>query len=79
MTSSLLASAGFKEHYAEDISNESYVNTLFRNVLGRDCDQAGHDYWLGKLSNDVEPKHELLLGFIKSGEKRTFPEITGFY
>ena len=53
VASSFLASAEFKEHYGEDVSNESYVNTLYINVLGRDYDQAGYNYWLGNLNNGV--------------------------
>ena len=63
VASSLLASAEFKERYGEDVSNESYVNTLYINVLGRDYDQTGYDYWLSNLKNGVETKYELLLGF----------------
>ena len=38
VASSFLASAEFKERYGEDFSNESYVNTLYIKVLGRDYD-----------------------------------------
>ena len=38
VASSFLASAEFKERYGEDVSNESYVNTLYLNVLGREAD-----------------------------------------
>ena len=78
VASSFLASAEFKERYAEDVSNESYVNTLYINVLGRDYDQTGYDYWLSNLNNGVETKYELLLGFSESWEnKGLFSEMTG--
>ena len=78
MAYSFLASAEFKERYGEDVSNESYVNTLYINVLGRDYDQAGYIYWLGNLNNGVETKYELLLGFSESLEnKGLFSEMTG--
>ena len=80
VASSFLASAEFKERYGEDVSNESYVNTLYINVLGRDYDQTGYDYWLSNLNNGVETKYELLLGFSESLEnKGLFSEMTGFY
>ena len=80
VASSFLASAEFKERYGEDVSNESYVNTLNINVLGRDYDQTGYDYWLSNLNNGVETKYELLLGFSESLEnKGLFPEMTGVY
>jgi len=80
VASSFLASAEFKERYGEDVSNESYVNTLYINVLGRDYDQTGYDYWLSNLNNGVETKYELLLGFSESLEnKGLFSEMTGVY
>ena len=78
VASSFLASTEFKERYGEDVSNASYVNTLYINVLGRDYDQAGYDYWLSNLNNGVETKYELLLGFSESVEnKGLFSEMTG--
>ena len=80
VASSFLASAEFKERYGEDVSNESYVNTLYINVLGRDYDSSGYAYWLGNLNNGVETRYELLLGFSESLEnKGLFSEMTGFY
>ena len=79
MASSFLASVEFKERYGEDVSNESYVNTLYVNVLGRDYDQSGYNYWLGNLNNGLETRYELLLGFAESTENKTlFSEMTGF-
>ena len=78
MASSFLVSAEFKERYGEDVSNKSYVNTLYINVLGRDYDQAGYNYCLGNLKNGVETKYELLLGFSESVEnKGLISEMTG--
>ena len=80
VASSFLASAEFKERYGEDVSNESYVNTLYINALARDYDQTGYDDWSSNLDNGVETKYELLLGFSDSLEnKGLFSEITGFY
>ncbi|WP_269624021.1 DUF4214 domain-containing protein [Prochlorococcus marinus] len=78
VASSFLASAEFKERYGENVSNASYVNTLYVNVLGRDYDQAGYNYWLGNLNNGIETRYELLLGFSESAEnKGLFSEMTG--
>ena len=78
VASSFLVSAEFKERYGENVSDESYVNTLYTNVLGRDYDQSGYDYWLSNLKNGVETRYELLLGFSESLEnKGLFSEMTG--
>ena len=80
VASSFLASVEFKERYGEDVSNESYVNTLYINVLGRDYDQEGYNYWLGNLNSGLETRYELLLGFSESAENKTlFAEMTGLY
>jgi len=80
VASSFLASDEFKERYGNDVNNEIYVETLYINVLGRDYDQAGYNYWLGNLNNGVETRYELLLGFAESIEnKGLFSEMTGLY
>ncbi len=80
VASSFLVSAEFKERYGENVSNESYVETLYVNVLGRDYDQVGYNYWLSNLNTGVETRYELLLGFSESVEnKALFSEITGLY
>ena len=79
VASSFLASAEFKERYGEDVSNESYVNTLYKNVLGRDADTGGLNYWLSKLNSGAETRYEVLLGFSESAENKTlFTDMTGF-
>ena len=76
---SFLVSAEFKERYGDNISNAKYVETLYLNVLGRDYDQEGYNYWLGNLNNGIETRYELLLGFAESAENKTlFTEMTGF-
>ena len=79
MSSSILASAEFKERYGSNISNEKYLETLYLNVLNRELDQGGSDYWVGNLNNGVEQRHEVLLGFSESAEnKLLFTDMTGF-
>ena len=80
VASSFLASAEFKERYGEDVSNEIYVNTLYVNVLDRDADDGGLNYWLGQLNSEAETRYEVLLGFSESVEnKGLFSEMTGLY
>ena len=80
VASSFLASVEFTQRYGQNITNDLYVETLYVNVLGRDYDQAGYNYWLGNLNNGVETRYELLLGFAESLEnKGLFSEMTGLY
>ena len=76
---SFLISGEFKARYGDKVSNERYVETLYTNILGRDYDQDGYNYWLGNLNSGLETRYELLLGFAESAENKTlFTEMTGF-
>ncbi len=77
---SFLISNEFQELYGENISNEKYVETLYTNILGRNYDQEGYNYWLGNLNNGLETKYELLLGLTGSSEnKALFSDMKGFF
>jgi len=76
---SFLGSAEFTQKYGSDVSDETYVNNLYKNVLGRDADTEGLNYWVGNLSNGIETRYEALLGFAESAEnKALFSQMTGF-
>ena len=76
---SFLGSAEFIEKYGRNVSDETYVNNLYKNVLGRDADTEGLNYWVGNLSNGIETRYEALLGFAESAEnKALFTDITAF-
>tara|TARA_Y100001968_G_scaffold333545_1_gene397117 strand:+ start:2988 stop:4775 length:1788 start_codon:yes stop_codon:yes gene_type:complete len=78
VASSFLASDEFKRRYGEDVTDSTYVNTLYKNVLDRDADTSGLNYWLGQLNSKAETRYEVLLGFSESSEnKALFSEITG--
>ena len=75
---SFLASAEFSDRYGSNVTNEKYVETLYTNVLGRNSDVAGYNYWVGNLNNGIETRYEALLGFAESAEnKALFTEVTG--
>jgi hypothetical protein len=79
VASSFLVSDEFKLRYGENVSDDQYVKTLYINVLNRELDQSGYDYWVGNLTNGIEQRHEVLLGFAESAEnKALFTEMTGF-
>ncbi len=79
IASSFLVSDEFKLRYGDDITDSTYVNTLYKNVLGRDADTSGLNYWLGQLNSGAETRYEVLLGFSESAEnKALFTDMTGF-
>ncbi len=76
---SFLGSAEFTVKYGSNVSDETYVNNLYKNVLGRDADTEGLNYWVGNLSSGLETRYEALLGFAESAEnKALFTDMTGF-
>ena len=78
MAQSFLISDEFKERYGINVSDSTYVNTLYKNVLDRDADTGGLNYWLGQLNSGAETRYEVLLGFSESTEnKGLFSEMTG--
>tara|TARA_Y100001968_G_scaffold322776_1_gene359444 strand:- start:51 stop:1565 length:1515 start_codon:yes stop_codon:yes gene_type:complete len=78
VASSFLISDEFKLRYGENITDNQYVKTLYINVLNRELDQGGYDYWVGNLRTGTETRYEVLLGFAESAENKTlFTEITG--
>lgn len=45
-------SAEFKIRYGDQLTNEEFLTVVYQNVLGRDFDQAGFDYWLDLLETN---------------------------
>ena len=73
-------STEFTEKYGSNVSDETYVmNNLYKNVLGRDADSEGLNYWVGNLSSELETRYEALLGFAESAKnKALFTGMTGW-
>ena len=62
-----------------DITNQEFVSHLYSEVLNREPDSIGMNYWLGQLNSGAETKHEVFLGFSESIENNTlFTDMTGF-
>ncbi len=79
VASSFLVSDEFKQRYGANVSDTTYLNNLYQNVLGRLPDSNGLNYWLGQLNSGAETRYEVLLGFAESAEnKAIFTEMTGF-
>ena len=75
---SFIGSTEFAARYGSDVTDAKYVNTLYQNVLGRDADTSGSNYWVGQLTSGAETRAEVLLGFAESAENKTlFSETTG--
>lgn len=60
-------SAEFQKLYGANVSDRDYLTKLYNNVLDRDPDQSGYDFWLNALSNGAS-RETLLIDFSESKE-----------
>jgi hypothetical protein len=63
-----LASSEFQSAYGANLSIFDFVTKLYGNVLGRDADAAGVDYWVGQLEAGAQTRTDVLVNFSESGE-----------
>ena len=78
VTKSFLQSNEFINKYGTQLSNTSFVEKLYTNVLGRDYDQEGLNYWVGNLNNNIEQRWSVLWNIAQSRENiNLFIDSTG--
>jgi hypothetical protein len=81
IASFFLTADEFNDVYGENPTNEEYINGLYQNVLHREADQAGYDFWLGVI-NEGQGRDDLLIWFTDSDENvaNTAPDTdNGFW
>lgn len=66
-----LESDEFKALYGANPSNQEYTQALYRNVLDRDPDQAGYDYWNEVLELGATTRQQMLVDFSESAENKS--------
>ena len=72
------ASNIFNEHLLENRNNQEFVSHLYEEVLQREPESIGMNYWLGQLNSGAGTRYEVLLGFSQSAESTTlFTDMTG--
>lgn len=57
----------FQKLYGANVSDRDYVTKLYNNVLDRNPDQGGYDFWLGALANGAS-REDILVNFSESKE-----------
>lgn len=67
LASFFLTADEFKDVYGENPTDEEYINGLYQNVLHRDADQSGYDFWLGVIASG-QGRDDLLIWFTDSDE-----------
>ncbi len=68
----------FRTRYGS-VDNSQFVSMVYRNVLGRSRDRAGHRYWLGLLDRGAISRGEMMVHFSDSAEftRVAGPRLTG--
>ena len=64
---SFLKSNEFVTKYG-NASNEQFVNLLYQNVLNRQADADGYNYWLTALQNGTTTREGVVNSFAQSTE-----------
>ena len=76
---SFILSNEFLNLYGKELSNEEYITALYSNILKRNRDSEGFNYWLNQINQGYEDRNELLMGFAESNEnKAIFSSETNF-
>jgi serralysin len=68
MSTAFLASAEFQQLYGANVSDQTYINALYNNVLHRNADAAGLAGWQTLLNNGSWNRTTILIGFSESPE-----------
>lgn len=75
-----IRSAEFIALYGQDNSTSSFVDNLYKNILGRLPDQSGNSYWVNQIDSGKESRSNVLLGFSESKENiGLFSDVTGLF
>ncbi|MFC0169268.1 DUF4214 domain-containing protein [Pseudoduganella danionis] len=64
-----IGSPEFGNLYGTNVSNNSFISTLYQNILNRAGESGGVTWWVGQLNSGV-PKNAALYGFSDSAENK---------
>lgn len=70
VAASFMQSAEFKTLYGATPSTDIFLTTLYRNILGRQPDQAGYDYWKAEVQAKRIDLAGVLASFTESQENK---------
>lgn len=68
LANSFIDSAEFISLYGENTSDEEFVTLLYNNVLDRDPDEAGMEYWMNEFEAGMMHQMGALASFSESVE-----------
>jgi len=74
IANSFVISEEFTKLYGQTQSNQEYINLLYNNVLYRDADIPGENYWLEEMQKGFT-KADVLVSFSNSDEFITLTSV----
>jgi len=69
VASGFINSAEFQGLYGNNPTNGEFIELLYNNVLDREPDQGGYDFWVNELEHDLS-REQALIGFSESIENK---------
>jgi Ca2+-binding RTX toxin-like protein len=63
-----IESSEFIDKFGADPSNETYINLLYNNILEREPDVEGLNYWLSKMEKGIDSPEVVLASFSEGYE-----------
>lgn len=61
------SSTEFQNIYGPTVSNAEFINLMYKNILNRDADAGGYEYWLNAI-NQTGERGEMVINFTNSAE-----------
>jgi hypothetical protein len=75
-------SSEFKRTYGS-LSNSAFIDLVYQNVLGRNAEPAGKQFWLTRLDNHTKNRGDVMINFSESSEniriKRNHVDVFRLY
>ena len=65
-----IASKEFQDKYGVNPSYDTYVNLLYKNILGRDPDSEGLNYWVSNMQKGIDTPAAVLASFSEGYENK---------
>jgi len=70
MASGFTNSVEFESLYGSNNTNKEFVNLMYNNVLDRDADEGGYNFWLEHMDSGTLSREQLLIDFSESTENQ---------
>ena len=64
-------STEYKELYPSTLSNEAFINAIYKNLLDRDSDAGGLAFWVGHINNKTMTKEQAINNIIAGAKANT--------